>query len=144
MTRQEERIRARRRQRRRQARLVRRVILAICLLIILILCIYGHHNHKRALTLEGQINKLEQQLKQNRSDRKDLQQQIEDLQKQLEDTRKQLQKKEAAVYDDPDKPNVYLTFDDGPSVNTDTILDTLAAENIRATFFCIAQKGEAN
>ena len=43
-----------------------------------------------------------------------------------------------------DQLKVYLTFDDGPSANTDSILDTLAANNVRATFFCIAQKGEAN
>ena len=55
-----------------------------------------------------------------------------------------LEKIQAALYDDPEKPNVYLTFDDGPSANTDSILDTLAANNVRATFFCIAQKGEAN
>ncbi|MGN0436145.1 MAG: polysaccharide deacetylase family protein [Wujia sp.] len=30
---------------------------------------------------------------------------------------------------------VYLTFDDGPSVNTDMILDVLAANNVKATFF---------
>ena len=42
------------------------------------------------------------------------------------------------------QPVVYLTFDDGPSANTDSILDTLAANNVRATFFCIAQKGETN
>ena len=32
---------------------------------------------------------------------------------------------------------VYLTFDDGPSANTDTILDTLKKNNIKATFFLI-------
>lgn len=30
---------------------------------------------------------------------------------------------------------VYLTFDDGPSQNTDAVLDILLEENIRATFF---------
>ena len=68
MTRQEERIRARRRQRRRQARMVRRVVFGVCLFIILILCIYGHHNHKRALSLQSKIDRLEQQLKKNKSD----------------------------------------------------------------------------
>ncbi len=61
MTRQEElRIRARRRQRRRQARMVRRIIFSVCLLVILILCIYGHHNHKRVENLGSRINKLEE------------------------------------------------------------------------------------
>ena len=144
MTRQEERIRARRRQRRRQARMVRRVVFGVCLFIILILCIYGHHNHKRVLSLQSEIDRLEQQLKKSKSDSNDLKKQLDELQKELEQKQQELDKKEAALYDDPNKPNVYMTFDDGPSSNTDTILDTLAANNIRATFFCIAQKGEAN
>ena len=144
ITRQEERIRARRRQRRRQARMVRRVVFGVCLFIILILCIYGHHNHKRVLSLQSKIDRLEQQLKKSKSDSNDLKKQLDELQKELEQKQQELDKKEAALYDDPNKPNVYMTFDDGPSSNTDTILDTLAANNIRATFFCIAQKGEAN
>ena len=51
MTRQEERIRARRRQRRKQVMMVRRIVFSVCLLIILGLCIYGYRNHKRVQTL---------------------------------------------------------------------------------------------
>lgn len=39
-------------------------------------------------------------------------------------------------------PKVYLTFDDGPSVNTSKILDILKAKNIKATFFVIGQEDE--
>lgn len=144
MTRQEERIRARRRQRRKQAMMVRRILFSVCLLIILGLCIYGYRNHKRVQTLGGKIDRLEQQLKQNKTDRENLRKELDDLQKELQEKQKELEKIQAALYDDPEKPNVYLTFDDGPSANTDSILDTLAANNVRATFFCIAQKGEAN
>lgn len=144
MTRQEERIRIKRRQRRKQAIMIRRIVFTVCLLIILILCIYGYLNHKRVQTLGGKIDRLEEQLKQSRSDRKNLQKELDDLEKELQEKQKELEKNQAAVYDDPEKPNVYLTFDDGPSANTDTILDTLADNNVRATFFCIAQKGEAN
>lgn len=35
------------------------------------------------------------------------------------------------------KKKVYLTFDDGPSQNTTTILDTLAAYDAKATFFVV-------
>ncbi len=144
MTRQEERIRIKRRQRRKQAIMIRRIVFTVCLLIILILCIYGYLNHKRVQTLGGKIDRLEEQLKQSRSDRKNLQKELDDLEKELQEKQKELEKNQAAVYDDPEKPNVYLTFDDGPSANTDTILDILADNNVRATFFCIAQKGEAN
>lgn len=37
---------------------------------------------------------------------------------------------------------VYLTFDDGPSANTDAILDILAEYDIKATFFVVGKEGE--
>lgn len=39
---------------------------------------------------------------------------------------------------------VYLTFDDGTSVQTDKILDILAQYGVKATFFVTAQGGEEN
>lgn len=39
---------------------------------------------------------------------------------------------------------VYLTFDDGPSVLTDEILDTLADYNVKATFFVIGKTDTAS
>lgn len=38
--------------------------------------------------------------------------------------------------------NVYLTFDDGPSANTDRVLDLLLSENVRATFFVVGVETE--
>lgn len=37
---------------------------------------------------------------------------------------------------------VYLTFDDGPSSNTDEILDILAAHDVKATFFVVGKTEE--
>ena len=37
---------------------------------------------------------------------------------------------------------VYLTFDDGPSDNTDAILDKLAEYNVKATFFVVMNTDE--
>lgn len=37
---------------------------------------------------------------------------------------------------------VYLTFDDGPSSNTNAILDILAEYNVKATFFVVGKEGE--
>lgn len=37
---------------------------------------------------------------------------------------------------------VYLTFDDGPSANTNAILDVLAQYNVKATFFVVGKEGE--
>ena len=36
---------------------------------------------------------------------------------------------------------VYLTFDDGPSANTDRILDILAQYGVKATFFVVGKEG---
>lgn len=40
------------------------------------------------------------------------------------------------------KTKVYLTFDDGPSSNTDEILDILKEYDVKATFFVIAREEE--
>lgn len=37
---------------------------------------------------------------------------------------------------------VYLTFDDGPSINTEKVLDVLAANKVKATFFVIGKTDE--
>ena len=44
---------------------------------------------------------------------------------------------------DPSKPMIAMTFDDGPSSNvTPMVLDTLKAENIKATFFLLGSRVE--
>lgn len=45
---------------------------------------------------------------------------------------------------DPNKPIVYLTFDDGPGKYTDKVLDILKEEQIKATFFVLGQQVERN
>lgn len=42
------------------------------------------------------------------------------------------------------KKKVYLTFDDGPSANTDEILDILKKYNIKATFFVVGKTDETS
>lgn len=37
---------------------------------------------------------------------------------------------------------IYLTFDDGPTENTNLVLDVLAEKNVKATFFVTGQKGQ--
>jgi len=48
------------------------------------------------------------------------------------------------TYRTPDKPTVYLTFDDGPSKLTGQVLDILAKEHIKATFFALGENAEAH
>ncbi|MBQ9142752.1 MAG: polysaccharide deacetylase [Lachnospiraceae bacterium] len=42
------------------------------------------------------------------------------------------------------KHKVYLTFDDGPSKHTETILDILDEYGVKATFFVVGKEGEEN
>lgn len=42
-------------------------------------------------------------------------------------------------YETPERPTVYLTFDDGPSDNTPDVLDILREEQVPATFFVLGQ-----
>jgi peptidoglycan/xylan/chitin deacetylase (PgdA/CDA1 family) len=49
---------------------------------------------------------------------------------------------EPKVYITPVKPTVYLTFDDGPSMQTPKVLDLLKAEGIKASFFVLGKMAE--
>ncbi|MEG2936198.1 MAG: polysaccharide deacetylase family protein, partial [Clostridium sp.] len=83
-------------------------------------------------TKEDNLNKKEQELK-------DKEESLKQKEAELKAKEEEIAKKLAA--DRPKPPNnggnmvAYLTFDDGPSANTERILDILAANNIKATFF---------
>lgn len=49
---------------------------------------------------------------------------------------------ETAASEVAEKKYAYLTFDDGPSDNTDEILDILKEKNVKATFFVVGKEGE--
>ena len=50
----------------------------------------------------------------------------------------------AFVAEESEKPVVYLTFDDGPSANTERVLDILKANDVKATFFVVNNYIEAH
>lgn len=72
--------------------------------------------------------------------------------KPKEDSRKNKTEEQAETSTDKNKSSgeqkteearrVYLTFDDGPSENTDKILDILARYNVKATFFVNGRTGK--
>lgn len=108
-------------------------------------------------TLQMENEELQNALTQSEKDKEDLKMQIESLtaeKTELENKIKELsiqktntlaeQKKEEPVKDNSvsSEPKgrsgaktAYLTFDDGPSANTEQILDTLKTYGIKATFF---------
>lgn len=49
---------------------------------------------------------------------------------------------EGFITDEQFAHRVYLTFDDGPSANTDEILDILAEYDVKATFFVVGKEDE--
>ncbi|MFE5324254.1 polysaccharide deacetylase family protein [Paenibacillus sp. NPDC056579] len=51
---------------------------------------------------------------------------------------------EEKAYVTPERPTVYLTFDDGPSKLTGEVLDILRDENVKATFFVLGQQVESH
>ncbi|PYI50632.1 polysaccharide deacetylase [Paenibacillus flagellatus] len=55
----------------------------------------------------------------------------------------QRQQVAAREYASVERPTVYLTFDDGPSVHTPEVLDILQEEQVPATFFVLGQAAEA-
>ena len=56
------------------------------------------------------------------------------------ETKRENQTKPSAQPIAPEKKNVYLTFEDGPSQYTEEILDTLKKEKVKATFFVIGHE----
>lgn len=144
MTRQEMVKRARARERHRRVMRARRIVFSVIVAIILIPLAYSCYSHYKIKKLNESISSLEQQLEKSEDNQKSLQEQLEQLEKELEEKEAELKKQAEATTDHPDRPNVYLTFDDGPSQNTDLILDTLKKYNVRATFFCLAKEGEDN
>lgn len=136
--------RAKIRERRRRAVRTRRMVFSVIVAIILILLAYGCYSHYRIMGLKENISTLEQQLKDSETNQKDLQNKLDEMEREWKEKEAELRKKAEAVTDHSDKPNVYLTFDDGPSENTDSILDTLGEHHVRATFFCLAREGEEN
>lgn len=63
-------------------------------------------------------------------------------QKYADDATEVMKKIQGYQYKNEGKKVVYLTFDDGPSSNTSSILDVLEKNDIRATFFVTGQSIE--
>ncbi len=144
------------RNRKRQRKILKRLflIIEICILLIIALVVYSICAHVKISEYGKKISTQEKEIK-------SLEQKQEKLLKQIEQASmddapdikadnetagsvsgKSSTSTKSAIIDDPDKPNVYLTFDDGPSSNTAEILDILKQYNVKATFFTIAKNDQ--
>ncbi|MCM1467890.1 MAG: polysaccharide deacetylase [Alistipes sp.] len=61
---------------------------------------------------------------------------------EIDDVDKAAQDADIISNEQEGRREVYLTFDDGPSDNTDEILDILKQYNVKATFFVVAKNDE--
>lgn len=144
MTRNEQLRRAKIRERRRRVLRNRRIAFSVILAIILLPLIYSCYSHYRMKELRKTISDLEQKLEDSGKTQEELQEELDQKEKEWEKQEKELRRQIEAVKDHPERPNVYLTFDDGPSNNTDEILDVMKQYNVCATFFCLAKEGDDN
>lgn len=132
--------------------------IAVVICILTALCIFTYSFNSKAASLQENvyglkdINKdLEEKLASIEKENKELRTKIQDYSLEKEELNKRIlemdskikeaeeQKKssEAGSYAlvKPKQKTAYLTFDDGPSANTEKILDTLRKYGIKATFF---------
>lgn len=58
------------------------------------------------------------------------------------DGEQDMEAQDAEIQEEEPSRKVYLTFDDGPSSNTNKILDILAQYDVKATFFVVGKEGE--
>ena len=111
------------------------LIILILILLIFIICFSVNiiNNNKIYKQYKEQIELLEQQ----ELERQELDRQAK-IPKLTEEGKENVKK----IYHSETK-KAFLTFDDGPSSVTNTILDVLKQENVKATFFVLGSRVEA-
>ena len=117
-----------------------KIVLVVLILIMLILLIFVANysiniirNSKIAKQYEEQIALLEKQ---------ELEKQEAERQAKIPKLTEQGMQNIENIYHS-DTKRAFLTFDDGPSSVTNTILDVLKQENVKATFFVLGSRVEA-
>ncbi|MGN0376060.1 MAG: polysaccharide deacetylase family protein [Suilimivivens sp.] len=115
---------------------------AMAILIPVVICVILG---ARVAVLSGRIESLQTQLEEERNKPQEVTgvfttEHIEESKRETETEilSKEEEKPEEREY----AKTVYLTFDDGPSSNTDEILDILKAYDVKATFFVVGKTDE--
>ncbi|MGN1179897.1 MAG: polysaccharide deacetylase family protein [Suilimivivens sp.] len=117
---------------------------AMAILIPVVVCIILGI---RVASLSGEIEVLQTQLEEERNRPQEVTgvfttEHIEESKR--EDEVEILSKEEEKPEEAEHEKKVYLTFDDGPSSNTDEILDILKAYDVKATFFVVGKTDESS
>lgn len=105
--------------RKRRVKRIKKIIIGTCIVLLILPILLSIFLMIKVFSLEKEIQKI--------SENKARQEQTTDL--------VQAKEKEISPTKEPEPRKVYLTFDDGPGVQTEKILDILKKENIKATFF---------
>lgn len=105
--------------RKRRVKRIKKIIIGTCIVLLILPILLSIFLMIKVFSLEKEIQKI--------SENKAKQEQTTDL--------VQAKEKEASPTKEPEARKVYLTFDDGPGVQTEKILDILKEENVKATFF---------
>ncbi len=91
--------------------------------------------------LEGKIRDLNDTLAKSQAYSAQIDGELNDLKKEYESLKDDYAELEKLKAEQKNAKVVYLTFDDGPSQNTEKILDILDKYNVKATFFVIGKEG---
>ena len=125
-------------------------IVAVGIVIPLLCCVYLFC---RLHTIDGTLKTLEQRLDELDIRNQELQTLLQQLQEQKSTPVQTPQIQEDSPGAEASEPvaeesfgqeeihKVYLTFDDGPSIYTNNILDILDSYNVKATFFVVGKEG---
>ncbi len=120
------------------------LFLAILLPILLCIILFARVGHLEKeleeLKAERELQKVKEADEQVEAA---LSSQSQDTGQEPEESIKVFAQEEAEVFPEAETKKVYLTFDDGPSGNTEAILDILARYQVHGTFFVVGKEGEA-
>lgn len=129
--------------RKNRVRRLKKIILAVIAFLIIIPIIVSIILGIRVIQLSHRIQELEilLSLKENEADEGAGVYVATSVEQSMRDNAAAQQKEENADVTANQK-QVYLTFDDGPSSNTDKILDVLKEYEVKATFFVVGKTDE--
>ena len=119
------------------------LLLAILLPILLCIILFARVGHLEKELEELKAERELQKVKETDAQVKvALSSQNADGNQEQEESMKVFTQEEADVLEETKTTKVYLTFDDGPSGNTEAILDILARYHVQGTFFVVGKEGE--
>lgn len=125
---------------------LKKIIISIAILFLLIPTILCIILFMKVSSVEKKLDKITQTLQVKETDTQDYQHDKEEMLATATTNAYEINSAEkteeaAAV---TEQKTAFLTFDDGPSDNTDDILDILKQYNVKATFFVVGKEDDAS